>query len=147
MAHYQCRIRTPLAVADAFAYMEDVRNFAHWDPGVVSVTQLAGDGPGPDAIYDVLTSNGGRENLFRYIVTAYDRPVGFTIVGKKPPFTSTDVITVEPHGDGSIVTYAADLDMPFPLSLADGWLKKIFDRIGDAAAAGLADALDGEWER
>lgn len=144
MAQYRCRIRTPKDVPTAFAFMADVRNFESWDPGVVSVSQVVGDGPGPSAIYDVVTSNGGREMLFRYRVTNYDEPVGFTIVGRKTPFTSTDVISVEPDAEGSIVTYFADLAMPFPLSLADRWLQGVFDRIGAAAADGLAAALEGE---
>jgi hypothetical protein len=134
-------------VAEAFEYMSDVRNFENWDPGVVSVTQVAGDGPGPDAVYDVLTENNGREQLFRYVVTKYDSPVGYTIVGKKTPFTSTDVISIEADPGGSIVTYAADLTVPFPLSLGDRWLQGVFDRIGDAAASGLASALNGQWLR
>lgn len=147
MAHYECRVSTPRTPADAFDFMADVRNFELWDPGVVSVAQVAGDGPDPQAVYDVTTSNAGRQMVFRYRVTAFDRPVGFTIVGKKTPFTSTDVVSIEPADDGSVVTYAADLDMPFPLSLADRWLQGVFDRIGDKAAAGLAEALGGEWLR
>jgi hypothetical protein len=147
MAQYRCRIRTAQSVPDAFGYMSDVRNFQEWDPGVVSVEQIAGDGPGPEAVYDVLTENGGRELLFRYRVTAFDSPVSYTIVGKKTPFTSTDMIAVEPDEDGCVVTYGAELTMPFPLSLADRWLQGRFDRIGDAAAEGLAAALDGTWLR
>lgn len=147
MAHYRCRVRTPRSPVEAFDYMADVRNFESWDPGVVSVTQVSGTEASPDAVYDVVTSNGGREMTFRYRVTAFDRPVGYTIVGKRTPFTSTDVIGVEPADGGSIVTYAAELAMPFPLSLADRWLQGVFDRIGDAAASGLAEALDGEWMR
>lgn len=147
MAQYRCRIRTANAVPEAFEYMSDVRNFQEWDPGVVSVEQIAGDGPGADAIYDVLTANGGRELLFRYRVTAFDSPVGFTIVGEKSPFTSTDIVGVEPDGDHTVVTYSAELTMPFPLSLADRWLQRRFDQIGDAAAEGLAAALDGTWLR
>ncbi|MDX1448417.1 MAG: SRPBCC family protein [Acidimicrobiia bacterium] len=147
MARYRCLIRTQMKPSDAFDFMADVRNFEQWDPGVVSVTQVAGDGAGPDAVYDVVTSNNGREMTFRYTVTAFDRPVGYTIVGRKTPFTSTDVIGVEPDESGSIVTYEAELTMPFPLSLADRWLQGVFDRIGDKAAAGLSSALDGEWLR
>lgn len=147
MARYECRVSTPRSPVEAFDFMADVRNFEQWDPGVVSVTQVKGDGPDPQAVYDVTTSNGGRQMVFRYRFTAFDRPVGFTIVGKKTPFTSTDVVSVEPAEAGSVVTYAADLDMPFPLSLADRWLQGVFDRIGDKAAAGLAEALDGEWLR
>lgn len=147
MAHYRCRIRTPMGPVDAFDYMADVRNFEQWDPGVVSVAQVVGEGAAPDSVYDVTTSNRGREMLFRYRATAFDRPVGFTIVGERKPFTSTDVVSIEPMGEGSVVTYAAELSMPFPLSLADRWLQGVFDRIGDKAAAGLAGVLRGEWLR
>lgn len=147
MAHYGCRVDTPMTVTDAFDFMSDVRNFEQWDPGVVDVRQVAGDGPGTDAVYDVTTANGGRRMQFRYQVTAFDRPVGFTIVGTKWPFTSTDEVAVEPSATGSTVTYVAELTMPFPLSLADRWLQRVFDRIGDKAAAGLAEALDGKWQR
>lgn len=147
MAHYECRVSTPQSAVEAFDFMADVRNFALWDPGVVSVAQVTGDGPDPQAVYDVTTSNAGREMVFRYRVTAFDPPAGFTVVGKKAPFTSTDVISVEPADQGSVVTYTANLDMPFPLSLADRWLQGVFERIGDKAAAGLADALEGDWLR
>jgi hypothetical protein len=147
MARYLCRISTRLEQVAVFAYMSDVRNFERWDPGVVSSVQIVGDGAGPDSVYEVLTSNGGRENLFRYETVEYDPPRRFTIVGRKAPFTSTDVIEVDSADGGSIVTYLADLEMPFPLSLADRWLQRIFERIGDAAATGLAEALDGEWLR
>jgi hypothetical protein len=147
MAHYRCRIATPMSAADAFDYMADVRNFEQWDPGVVSAVQVEGDGPGPDATYDLLTSNGGRENLFRYEVTEYRHPEHFTIVGKKAPFTSVDVIDVEVSDNRTIVTYDAVLTVPFPLSLGDRWLQGVFDRIGDAAASGLAKVLNGEWLR
>ena len=48
----------------------------------------------------------------------------------------------DPAGPGAGVTDAADLT-PFPSSLADPWLQKTFDRIGDAAASGLAGGLGG----
>jgi hypothetical protein len=147
MAHYRCRIATKMSVADVFDFMAEVRNFERWDPGVVSAVQVKGEGPGPDASYDLLTSNGGRETLFRYEMTEYRRPERFTIVGKKTPFTSVDVIEVEPDDGRTIVTYDALLTVPFPLSLGERWLQGVFDRIGDAAAAGLARELHGEWVR
>ncbi len=147
MAHYQCRISTPMSVADAFDFMAEVRNFERWDPGVVSAVQVDGEGPGPEAKYDLLTSNNGRETLFRYEVTEYRPPDRFTIVGKKMPFTSVDVIEVDTDDGQTIVTYDAVLTVPFPLSLGDRWLQGVFDRIGDAAASGLARELGGEWLR
>jgi hypothetical protein len=147
MATYRCRVRSPWSVSDAFDYMADFRNFERWDPGVISSTQVEGDGPGPDAAYDVLTTTGDRENLFHYVVTEFRPPHRAVIVGKRFPFTSIDTVEVAEDPAGSIVTYSAELKVPFPLSLADGWLQRLFDRIGDAAAKGLAGALEGEWLR
>ncbi len=147
MAHFRCRVSTPMSVADAFDFMADVRNFERWDPGVLSAVQVEGEAPGPDASYDLLTSYNGRESLFRYEVSEYRRPDRFTIVGKRMPFTSVDVIEVDGEHGETIVTYDAVLTVPFPLSLGDRWLQGVFDRIGDAAATGLAKELRGEWVR
>lgn len=47
MARYITTVRTRRSVADAFAYMADLRNFAEWDPGVRKVVQVDGDGADP----------------------------------------------------------------------------------------------------
>jgi hypothetical protein len=59
---------------EAFTYMADLRNFASWDPGVVRSEQVAGNGLGPDAAYDVTVRNGGRDMTLRYEVVEYDPP-------------------------------------------------------------------------
>ena len=53
MARYIVHVRTSMPPAEAFAYMADLSHFAEWDPGVDRVEQVAGDGAGPDAAYDV----------------------------------------------------------------------------------------------
>ncbi len=143
MARYVARVRTPKSPDQVFPYMADLRNFAEWDPGVVRSEQVTGDGPGPDAVYDVTVKNGGREMTLRYRVTDYDPPRRIEVVGKTRLLTSTDVVEVTPADDGSLVVYDAKLDLPFPLSLADPLLAKAFQKIGDKAAAGLEKALDG----
>ena len=54
MATYKTTVRSPMSAHEAFAFMADLRNFAVWDPGVVKVTQVQGDGPGPDTVFDVV---------------------------------------------------------------------------------------------
>ena len=54
--------------------------------------------------------------------------------------SSTDLSKVQ----SSIVTYDAVLKLKGVLGVSDPLLKLAFNRIGDRAAAGLVEALDGE---
>jgi len=146
VARYTCRIVTERSREQVFDHLSDFRTVAQWDPGVVS-SELIGDDPGDGAVYDVVTSNGGRELRFRYRTVEFDRPARFTVRGRRFPFTSLDTVTVERVDEMTEVVYDARLMLSFPLSLGDRLLREPFRRIGDAAAAGLADTLDGEWKR
>ena len=44
MARYVTSVATPLAAAEAFAYMADVTHFVEWDPGIKRVLHVAGAG-------------------------------------------------------------------------------------------------------
>lgn len=147
MARYVAKVATDRSPDDVFAYLSDFRTVAEWDPGVVSSDQVVGDGPGKDAVYDVLTSNNGRELLFRYRTTRYEAPRSFTVVGRKFPLTSTDTVSVATAEGRTLVTYDAVLETPVLTSLADRVIRPTFEKIGDAAAQGLADAVGGEWLR
>ena len=143
MARYLTRVATPLAADAAFAYLADLTNFVEWDPGVRRSVQVAGDGSGPGAAYDLTVAAAPRDLTLRYEVTEYDPPRTCLVVARSTMFTSTDRITVEPDGDGSIVTYDAELALNGPLGLFDPVLRLAFGRIGDRAAVGLRRALDG----
>jgi hypothetical protein len=141
MARYLVRVRSPKSPADAFAYMADLANFAEWDPGVTRAEQSEGDGPGPDAVYDVTVKGLG--SPLRYRTTRYEPPTALVARAESRFLTSLDAITVEAEGDGSIVTYDAELTLNGPLGLADPILRLVFGRIGDRAAVGLIRVLDG----
>ena len=153
MARYVTRVKTPLAADAAFDYVADLTNFAEWDPGVrrsvhVDGEQVAGEGSvegaGLGAAYDVTVAAVPRDLTLRYEVVEYDPPRTCLVVARSSMFTSTDRITVVPDGDGSTVTYDAELTLNGPLGLFDPVLRLAFGRIGDRAAAGLRRALDGE---
>lgn len=143
MARYTTSIDCPMAPAAAFSRIGDLANLADWDPGVTTSTQVSGDGPGPDAAYDVTLSNGSM--TLRYETTEYHGPRSVTYVAKSSWFTSIDVISVEPSATGSVVTYDATLRLPLLLRVADPLLGLVFRRIGDAAADGLRAELDGSF--
>lgn len=136
------KLITPKPPAEAFAYLADLRRFAEWDPGVTRAVQVRGDGPGPDAAYD-LTVKAGASTVMRYEVSAYEAPRRFVVTGRTSTLTSVDEIRVEPHPRGSLVTYDAELTLRGRLDVFDRLLGVAFRRIGDRAAAGLRRALDG----
>jgi carbon monoxide dehydrogenase subunit G len=141
MARYVVRIRTPLAPPVAFAFMADLTNFSHWDPGVTRAEQVSGVRPGPDAAYDV-SVKGVRKPL-RYVTNEYAPPTRVVVQARSRMLTSVDTITVAPAGDGSVVTYDADLTLNGPLAIADRLVDGAFARIAGRAADGLLQALDG----
>jgi len=147
MACYVVHVRTPMPPNEAFAYMADLTNFADWDPGVDRVEQVEGDGPGPGAAFDVAVKVPGRTMTLRYDTIAFDDAAAtmtMTAYAENAMLTSEDAITVEADGDGSIVTYDAELKLKGLLGLADPLLGLTFSQIGDRAAAGLVEALAGE---
>ena len=151
MARYVVRVRTSMPPTEAFAYMADLKNFAEWDPGVGRVKQVEGNGPGPEASFDVVVALAaviklpGPTMTLRYNTTAFDdAATTMTAFAENALFTSEDTITVESDADGSIVTYDAELKLKGLLALSDPLLGLTFNQIGDRAAAGLVEALAGE---
>jgi carbon monoxide dehydrogenase subunit G len=144
MARYVIHIRSPWPPVEAFDYMADLENFAQWDVGVVSAEQVAGDEPGVGTEFDVAVKSIGGTLTLRYRTVSYESPRQVVARAQSRMLTSLDTITVEPDGDGSIVTYDAELTLNSLLRLGDPILGLAFNRIGDRAVAGLIDVLDGE---
>ncbi|MBK9178283.1 MAG: SRPBCC family protein [Acidimicrobiales bacterium] len=144
MARYITKVRTGRPADDVFAYLADLRNFAEWDPGIRRVAQVEGDGAGPGAVFDVTVAGVGRDLTLRYRTVEYAPPGNLLVLAASTLFTSEDRITVETDGAGTVVTYDADLRLNGVLRLADPGLRLVFGRIGDRAAAGLREALDGK---
>jgi hypothetical protein len=141
MAKYKVSVESSKSVEEAFAYMADLRNFANWDPGVLTVTQVAGDGGGPESSFDVAVKSVGGGTVLRYETVEYDEPGNLLVEARNSKFTSIDRITVVAKDEGSIVTYAAELLLNGCLSPLNPLLGLVFNRIGDRAAAGLRRVL------
>lgn len=144
MARYVARVRTPMSPEEAFGFLADFRTFAEWDPNVLSSVQVAGDGPGIGAAYDVTVDNRGREVTLRYEIDDHRPPQRVRIVGRSRRFVSIDVVDIAASGTGAVVTYGATLRLRGPLVIADPLLRRTFRRLGDAASEGLVRALRGE---
>jgi carbon monoxide dehydrogenase subunit G len=144
MARYVVSVRSPKSPAESFAYMADLSNFAAWDPGVEHAEQVQGDGPGPGAAFDVAVKAIRGSLTLRYHITDYNPHDKVVARAQSRLLTSVDTITVRVDGDGSVVTYDAELKLNGLLGLADPLLGLSFKRIGDRAATGLVRALEGK---
>lgn len=143
MARYRTTIDTPVAPEAAFEALADFTSAAEWDPGVRSARRVDKGQVDVGSAFDVDVDIAGQAVTFRYEVVELDRPERVVLLAVKGPFRSRDVVTVEPGGRGSLLTYDAELELRGPLRLADPLLALGFDRIGDKAASGLAEHLDG----
>ncbi len=137
MAHYATRVASELSQQEAFDYMADFRNLILWDPGVSSVEQIAGDGPGPDAQYRVKVPTGP----LVYKVLEFDAPNRIVLEAKTATLRSYDIIEVDVTDEGSSILYDATLELQGVLGLANPLLGLVFDRVGDNAANGLSKAI------
>jgi hypothetical protein len=144
MARYVVTVLSPWTASAAFAYMSDLRNFAEWDPGVKRVTQVAGSGGGPNAVFDVVVASGRGELELRYVTKEYEDPRLVLIEARSRLLTSVDRITIAALPSGCSVTYEAVLTLNGPLRYIDAALSPLFKRIGSRAAQGLVTVLAGE---
>lgn len=143
MARYVTKVLTDRPPDEVFDYMADLRHLAQWDPGTSKVVQIEGDGGGPGTVFDVTARNGIRDITLRYVCETYSRPEHLVVVATSRLFRAEDQIRVAPSPRGTILTYEAELRLRGPLAIADPLLQRSFNRIGDRAAAGLLEVLDG----
>ncbi len=76
-------MRTHRPADEVFTHLADLRNFAESDPGVRRVTQVEGDGPGPDTVFDVTVAGVGRDLTLRYATVEYGPRLVFGRIGDR----------------------------------------------------------------
>jgi len=142
MAHYSTTINSPLSVDEVWDRIADVTRFAEWDPGVLEAEQVSGSGPGPTAAYE-LTVKGMRGPIqMRYDVNSFNPPSELFLVADTGAIRSEDEITIEADGDGSALTYRAELRFGGFYAIANLPMALGFKVIGWRAARGLRQFLD-----
>jgi len=141
MAHVRETVASPKPQAEVFAYLSDFATTAEWDPGVSQAEQIT---DGPIAVgtrVRVVAAFMGRAVELVYEVTEFEPPRRIVLRGENSTTLSIDEIVVDPDGEGSRVTYDANLTLRGALRLADPLLALVFRRIADKAIAGLRAAV------
>ena len=144
MARYSTSVTSPISPDAAFDSLADFTTVADWDPGVTRAVRVDGGDLVVGSAFDVDVALAGRDVTFRYVITELSPPDRVVLRAERGPMVSLDTITVEAGADGgSRVTYDAVLELQGVLKVADPLLALGFGKVGDRAAAGLADHLDG----
>lgn len=145
MPHYRATVTSTLAPQDAFAYMARFENVAEWDPGIRGVrVDPPGAAPAVGVAYVVTMAFGRGTHDIHYRVVELAAPTRIVLEGDAPRYRVRDVITVEPAGTGSRVTYAATVTPRGILRLASPLVQRAFTKAADAAIARLRPILNPE---
>lgn len=127
---------------DAFDYLANFETCAEWDPGVAAASRRGDEPAGVGTIYDVEVVFNGKHQQMVYEVTAWERPARVVLVGTGPKVRGIDTITFDAAGQGTRITYEADLRLRGVLAPLTPLLAKRFEALGDAAIAGIRTAFE-----
>ena len=142
MAQYAITIQSTRAPSEAFDYLAEFSRAVEWDPNVKEGSTLTSGPVGRGSSFRIVSSFLGRPVPLEYQVTSFEPPRRVVLEADNFAIRSVDEITFEPSGDGSRVTYHADLRLKGLLRLADPFLAVAFRRLGDRAASGLRRELN-----
>jgi len=128
----------PAVVID---YLKDFANAEEWDPGTESCTRV-GDGPvAVGARWHNVSKIAGVTTELDYELTELT-DTRIVLVGRNDSATSTDTITVLPSGEGSEITYHADLDMHGVANVAAPAMKVVFEKLANDTEEQLTRVLE-----
>jgi len=128
---------TSLEQREAFKHVADLSNIHLWDPGVVGSAKVTPQPLGVGTIYALSVEYGGRALSMRYVVTEYQPSRRIVLEGTGGLVKAIDTISFAPHGEGTEVTYEADLRLTGLARLAQPFMRSRFDAIVKAGGNGL----------
>lgn len=123
--------------------MAEFANVREWDPTVVEARPLQEGEPTVGSRFFVRVHWLGRDLELAYEITEFEPPRRLVLRAENATSVSEDTVEVEPHGEGSALTYDARVNLKGPARLLDPLLGLAFRRLGDNAAAGLRRELGG----
>jgi carbon monoxide dehydrogenase subunit G len=123
-------------------YLKDFGNAEEWDPGTQSCTRTD-EGPIQEGAtwHNVSKIVGVTAELTYTLDTLSNRTLVF--VGRNDSSTSTDTITVDASGAGSVITYRADLEMKGAAKLFSPAMKLVFEKLANDTEKQLTSVLNG----
>jgi carbon monoxide dehydrogenase subunit G len=134
-------LTVPVPLPSVVDYLKDFAHAESWDPGTISCTQST---PGPVAVgteWRNVSEFRGKETTLTYRLATLE-PKRLIFVGTNKTATSTDTLTFTDVDGGTSVTYQAHVVFNGLAKLADPFMKKEFDRLGDELIGTMTRALE-----
>lgn len=122
-------------------YLKDFSHAESWDPGTVSCVQTTPGPVGAGTEWRNVSEFRGKETELTYRLEKLE-PQRLVFVGRNKTATSTDDITFTPVVGGTSITYHAHVVFHGLAKLADPFMKKEFDRLGDELIGTMTAALE-----
>jgi carbon monoxide dehydrogenase subunit G len=122
-------------------YLKDFARAEEWDPGTRTCRRVD-DGPvAVGARWLNVSEFKGKETELTYQLARME-PGHLVFVGKNKTATSTDDLTLTAVPEGTSITYRATIVFHGLAKLADPFLKREFERLGDAVVDSMTTAVD-----
>jgi len=126
---------TSAPIDDAFTYTADFGNIQDWDPGVAESSKV-GDRPvGLGTRFELVAVFGRRRVPMVYTITDYVSPSRVVLEGEGDRLTAIDEITFAETGEGTHITYTAELRFQGVVRFMAPFMGSVFRRIGRRAAS------------
>jgi len=132
----------PAAPAAVLDYLKDFGNAVEWDPGTQSCTRTDSGPIEVGAQWHNVSKILGVTAELTYTLEKLE-PDTIVLVGRNEKSTSTDTITVRPAGDGTELTYRAELEMHGLAKLATPVMKLEFEKLAGQTEKQLTEVLTG----
>ncbi len=124
-------------------FLKDFANAEAWDPGTVRCTREVSS-PGPVQVgttWHNVSRIRGKETELQYTLTRLE-PQRLTFVGTNKTATSTDDMRFEPVGEQTRITYTSDIVFNGLAKLADPFMKRVIEKLGDETVVKMTGVLD-----
>jgi len=141
MATYRATVISPMPVEEVFNLMADFSNAPEWDANTKSSELQTADPYAVGAKYEVVTGFAGRDLTLTYETLEIERPNRVVLQSGTKIADIKDVMSFKPHGDGTEVTYEANIIPHSVAKVIDPLFSLIFKRVGDRALESMKDAL------
>ncbi len=142
MGRYIETVEAKVPIDKAFNYVLDFTNVPEWDPGVTSSRQIAGDGPGLGAQYEVVAPFAGRDVTLVYTVEELIPNERIVIEGIGDRTWAKDIITFSSDPTTTWIVYEANLGLKGILKPLEFLFNGSFAKLVKRAAEGLEGALN-----
>jgi uncharacterized protein YndB with AHSA1/START domain len=106
----------PAPTGQVWAFISDPRNDPRWCPNVRSVEQVAGDGPGPGARYEVMHDPrpGAPPTRLEVEVAEFDPPRRLRLLERDDDAVFDVVLELTPEADGTRIVQRDEIDWSIP---------------------------------